>query len=110
MYVIEQLSIVQMTIVRSPHDHFPRNWMLYLYTNVMTLLFFNHYRHACVLFILSKVFEKVMYNKLIKFLENVSISFDTVNHEILLDNNITMVFVDVLTGGLTVARLIGNNL
>ena len=39
-------------------------------------MMFNHYRPASLLGILSKVFEKVMYNRLIKFLEKFSVLYE----------------------------------
>ena len=39
-------------------------------------MLFNHYQPVSLLCILSKVFEKVMYNRLIKFLEKISIVYE----------------------------------
>ena len=39
-------------------------------------MLFNHYRPVSLLCTLSKVFEKVMYNRLIKFLEKLSILYE----------------------------------
>ena len=51
-------------------------------TNVVPLykcddpMLFNHYRPVSLLCTLSKVFEKVMYNRLIKFLEKLSMLYE----------------------------------
>ena len=39
-------------------------------------MLFNHYRPVSLLFILSKVFEKIMYDSLLNFLERYKILYD----------------------------------
>ena len=50
--------------------------MLYPYINVMTPMMFNHYRPVSLLCTLLKVFEKIMYDRLIKFLDKFSILYE----------------------------------
>ena len=47
----------------------------YLFTNLMTRCFFNNYRPVSISCALSQVFEKVMYNRLLHFINELDILY-----------------------------------